>query len=209
MARVAVVVNREKLVASIRTVEKNGPMNTRSELYEKVAKEYNSNVASSNLEITSSVVMLRINEFKLTVLTPVGQRGRKAGVKMTDEQKAALAAGRKNRVPGGRKAKFQKNPEIKQALIDLQKSVPETFLPLVERIVNGSVTSAVRLMCLQCSNFQRVEVKECQMTNCALYAFRPYQTGIEDSTEEIADEESLENETSEVIEIEEEIEEAA
>lgn len=207
MARVAVVVNREKLVASIRTVEKNGPMNTRSELYEKTAKEYNSNIASSNLEITPSIVMLRINEFKLTVLTPVGQRGRKAGSKMTDKHKAALAAGRKNRVPGGRKAKFQKNPEIKQALQDLEKSVPETFLPLVERIVNGSVTSAVRLMCLQCSNYQRVEIKECQMTNCALYAFRPYQTGIEDSTENVED--SVEDETSEVVEIEEEIDVAA
>lgn len=207
MARVAVVVDREKLVASIHTVEKNGPMNTRSELYEKVAKEYNLSVGNSKLEITPSIVMLRIDQFKLTVKTPVGQRGRKTGDKMTDEHKAKLAEGRKNRVPGGRKTKFQNNPEIKQALQDLQKSVPETFLPIVDRIVNGSVTSAVKLMCLQCSNFQRVEVKECQMTDCALYAFRPYQTGTNDTTEDVED--SVEDETSEVVEIEEEIEVAA
>jgi hypothetical protein len=189
MARTAVKVDRVKLVAAINEVEKNGPCLTRSRLYDRVTREYNSSVSDFSLEITPSIVMLRIKEFNLTVKTPIGQRGRQSGVKMTDEHKALLAAGRKNRVKGGRKAKFEKNPEIKAALNDLRDKTSSSqwgapYLPLVEKIAAGSMKAAVRLNCLQCSNFARNEIKECNCTSCPLFAFRPYQNSVDEAEPE-------------------------
>lgn len=184
MARTAVKVDRVKLVAAINEVEKNGPCLTRSRLYDRVTREYNSSVSDFSLEITPSIVMLRIKEFNLTVKTPVGQRGRQSGVKMTDEHKALLAAGRKNRVKGGRKAKFEKNPEIKAALVDLKEKTPESYVSLVEKIAAGSMRAAVRLNCLQCSNYQRIEIKECNCTGCPMFAFRPYQNSVDEAEPE-------------------------
>lgn len=196
MARTAVKVDRVKLVAAINEAEKNGPCLTRSKLYDRATRAYNSSVSDTSLEITPSIVMLRIKEFNLTVKTPIGQRGRQAGVKMTDEHKAALAAGRQNRVKGGRKAKFEKNPEIKAALVDLKEKTPESYVSLVEKIAAGSMRAAVRLNCLQCSNYQRVEIKECNCTGCPMFAFRPYQ----DSVEEVETEEVVESIETEIVE---------
>lgn len=184
MARTAVKVDRVKLVSAINEVEKNGPCLTRSRLYDRVTREYNSSVSDFSLEITPSIVMLRIKEFNLTVKTPIGQRGRQSGVKMTDEHKALLAAGRQNRVKGGRKAKFEKNPEIKAALVDLKEKTPESYVSLVEKIAAGSMRAAVRLNCLQCSNYQRIEIKECNCTGCPMFAFRPYQNSVDEAEPE-------------------------
>ena len=189
MARTAVKVDRIKLVSAINEVEKNGPFRTRTKLYDRAAREYNSSVSDTSLEITPSIVMLRIKEFNLTVKTPIGQRGRQSGVKMTDEHKALLAAGRKNRVKGGRKAKFEKNPQIKAALNDLRDKTSSNhyaapYLPLVEKIAAGSMRAAVRLNCLQCSNYQRNEIKECNCTGCPMFAFRPYQNSVDEAEPE-------------------------
>jgi hypothetical protein len=184
MARTAVKVDRIKLVSAINEVEKNGPFRTRTKLYDRAAREYNSSVSDTSLEITPSIVMLRIKEFNLTVKTPIGQRGRRSGVKMTDEHKALLAAGRKNRVKGGRKAKFEKNPQIRAALVDLKEKTPESYVSLVEKIAAGSMRAAVRLNCLQCSNYQRVEIKECNCTGCPMFAFRPYQNSVDEAEPE-------------------------
>ncbi len=37
-----------------------------------------------------------------------------------------------------------------------------------------SPTTAIKLKCLECSNFQITEVKLCDLTNCSLHKYRPY-----------------------------------
>lgn len=179
MARTSVAVDRAKLIFSIAEVEKNGALVNRSVLHTKVAEYYNGVVIDSP-KITPAIVGLRIKEWNINVTTPVGKRGRQAGVSMTPEQKALLA----NRTRTTRSEKFAKNPEIKAALQDLKSEIGSSkesslYLPLVDKICGGSMKAAVKLMCLTCSNFQRNEVKECGATNCPLYAFRPFQNTAE------------------------------
>lgn len=175
MARTSVNVDRAKLIFSISEIEKNGAQTNRSVLHSKVADYYNQ-IAINLPKITPAIVGLRIKEWKINVITPIGKRGRQAGVAMTPEQKALLA----NRTRTSRSEKFSKNPEIKSALQDLRKDISSSressaYLPLVDKICGGSMKAAVKLMCLNCSNFQRAEIKECGATNCPLYAFRPFQ----------------------------------
>ena len=166
-------VDRKALKASILAVESNGPKSNRTALYEEVANHYNAAVNPAKF-LTHSVVGLRIKEWKLTVETPVGKRGRSA---MTEDQKAAMAAGRGNR--RGRGEKFAANNAIVSSLNEMEKNTPERFLPIVEKIKAGSMSAAVRLHCLECSGFVTSEVRNCVCTSCALFAFRPYQGAVE------------------------------
>lgn len=170
MARVAVNVNRQLLVSSINEAEKEGPLSNRITLANKVAEIYNTKV-STNF-ITHSIVTLRIKEWNLSVKTPVGKRGRTTGSQLTEEQKTAMKNGRK----GGRAAKFKNNTDILQSFDAMYTKFDKTYHPLVDRAKNGSLKAAVKLHCLDCSNFQSNEIKNCVCNQCPLYPFRPYQS---------------------------------
>jgi hypothetical protein len=48
-------------------------------------------------------------------------------------------------------------------------------LPLVDKVEQGSMAAAVKLMCLDCSGWVKPEIRDCVITSCPLYPFRPYQ----------------------------------
>jgi hypothetical protein len=200
MSRRSINVNRQLLVSSIAEAEKNGPLINRITLSNKVAEIYNSKTDSEM--ITHSVVTLRIKEWSLTVKTPVGKRGRAAGIALTDEQKAAMKNGRK----GGRAAKFAKNEDIQKSFDLMYQRFDSTYKGLVDRAKAGSLKAAVKLHCLDCSNFQPNEVKNCVCNYCPLYPFRPYQTSNVSTTTEELEVEKIELEkveTEEIIQIKE------
>ncbi|RDJ34940.1 MAG: hypothetical protein DWQ19_08890 [Crenarchaeota archaeon] len=201
MAKKTIKVDEGFLKESVERAEKDGPLKNLNELWKVTAKIYNNFArASEDLpEISPSVVMLRVQAWKIPHQTKAGRRGRGP---MTDEQKKAMAEGRK----GGRRSKAEKfaaNPEISTAHKELEENVvyegkmnhfanPERFLNLVEQIKGGSRTAAVKLKCLDCSNWQTTEVRHCPVRTCPLWAFRPYQGPLE------SDEDS---EPSEVVEV--------
>ena len=82
---------------------------------------------------------------------------------------------------------FQENAEIQEAFRHLRATTPERFHPLVDRIVQGSRAAAAKLHCLECCAWETKEVKLCTCTQCALWAFRPYQTVAENGEEDAAD----------------------
>ncbi len=82
MARLKLVVDSGSLEQAVNTVEVNGALGNRSLLYKAVEKEYNR--VNPNAPITSSVVCLRLAEFGIKMVTPVGKRGRPAKLKTTE-----------------------------------------------------------------------------------------------------------------------------
>jgi hypothetical protein len=59
----------------------------------------------------------------------------------------------------------------------LRSYTPAGFQPLVDRIEDGSIRSAVKLKCLECSSYQIEEIRLCTVAACPLHSFRPYQEG--------------------------------
>jgi len=145
-------VDKTKLIRIIENIENKQIPKNRSELYGLVAKEYNED------KVTPSVVMLRISEWNIPVKTPKGKRGRQPGVKI-------------ERKP--REDKF-KDPKIQSGLKDLKKEAGEKYNKTVDRIGKGSMKSAIKMKCLDCSGYDKKEVKNCTVYNCSLYPFRPY-----------------------------------
>ncbi len=184
MARTPIEVDRVKLVAAIRKVEESGPLSNRSTLHEKALEIYNADLPPAQL--TGAVVGLRIKEWNLTVKTPVGQRGRAAGVPMSDSQKAAMAAGRQNRVPGGRAAKFAKSARILEGHKLLKKQHPGLD-KLVSAVCRGSMKAAVKLHCIECSGGSAREAKNCVCNSCPLFAFLPRNEVVEEFVDETAE----------------------
>lgn len=158
------------LQKAIDTAEKDGPLENRSTLYEAVAENYNSLKSIDFKAITPSVVYLRINEFKLTMQTPKGKRGGDG---------SQLHKNRGQRV---KKAdKFKASSEAQEVIRKLRAAeIPERFnrdryLTIIDGIEAGSRTAGSKLHCLQCSNFQTAEIKNCVIQTCGSFLFRPYQ----------------------------------
>jgi hypothetical protein len=54
--------------------------------------------------------------------------------------------------------------------------VPEYFKGLFRRAMSGkSKSAALKAKCVECCNFQRVEVENCTCLQCPLHQYRPYQ----------------------------------
>lgn len=70
----------------------------------------------------------------------------------------------------------------------VETAVPEKHRLATERALLGQMSraNALKIKCLQCSNYQMLEVRHCTVVTCALHNLRPYQGG----TAEAADDES-------------------
>ena len=160
MSRTIIPVDKNKLTAILADLENQQAFPNRSALLAKVAEVYN------DPKVTVSIVYLRFKEWGITPKTPKGRRGIATGNKIGKSN---------NIVSGGRSIKFAGNDKIRQALIQLNSIVPEKYKPIVKRVVKGSMSAAVKLKCLDCCNYQTIEVKLCECRECSLWAFRPYQ----------------------------------
>lgn len=173
-------VDRPAFIAAINEVEKNGPLQNRSVLYPLVAEEYNKHIARG---ITHSIAQLRIRDWKIEVKTPMGQRGRPAGFTMSEEQKAAMLAGRRNR---------KCHPQKEQSIRAMNRMCPKRR-SLIQRAANGSKVAQVQLVCLECCETLD-EIRNCETMSCGLWGIRPYQNGNteEDEIDEFESEETEE-----------------
>ena len=64
----------------------------------------------------------------------------------------------------------------------LDRSVPEKHKIATERALLKQMprSTAIKVKCLACCNFDREEVKTCAVITCPLWAYRPYQDKVED-----------------------------
>lgn len=162
----ASAVNVKVLQECITAVEAQGVCRTWSELFAKVAALYNPKTQQSCSGSTLQNVAVKQ---QLEIEMPKGKRGGNpslSGIRGVRTKKAD---------------KFASSPAIQLSLERLRKTIPpdkvERYGPLVDQVVAGSRSAAVKLKCLDCSCFNTAEIKHCSVTDCALWAFRPYQGG--------------------------------
>lgn len=110
--------------------------------------------------LTASVVAARAKELGIVLKTVAGKKGR---------GNPNLGKGPKGpRIPRSEKFKaFDKTFEI------MAKEVPEQYRHLVAKVKAGSMKSALKLKCLDCSAWDIKEVRMCVCTGCSLFPFRP------------------------------------
>jgi hypothetical protein len=151
--------------------------------------------AQSPRPLTASVANTRAKELGIQCRTKPSKRG--IG-ELTEEQRAAMQAARKNRKP-----RAEKMRAFASTFEQLRKTVPERFLPLVDRAEKGSLRASIKLNCLECSAYQPGEIKLCVITSCAMFPHRPYQGKVQAAEGAAEPEGSGHDETDEMDEIDE------
>jgi hypothetical protein len=177
MGRAGIVVDEFELRSQLMKAENSNKFGSRSELFDFVCDTEWARQRRDTLgrvaALTPPVLYQRVKQFNIDLQTPMGKRGR------PNIHESANPANRKSR-----EEKFSTDSKVKDAHAVLAGETPATYSNLVNRIKKGSAVAAIRLKCLECSNFQPKEVKYCTVTGCPLWAFRPYRqdNGIADSS---------------------------
>jgi hypothetical protein len=155
--RRTIVADRDKLIAALSAVENDGPLQTQAKLWAATSAAYNE-MEDVPEKISPSVVFLRVKEWELSVKT---EPARKRGLSSSPTRTAPQHTG-------------------DDALDSLLKTTPDKFRPLARKAAKGSRAAAVKLKCLDCSGYQKIEIKLCTVPGCPLWMFRPYRGKLAD-----------------------------
>jgi hypothetical protein len=73
--------------------------------------------------------------------------------------------------------------ELRRA--ELLAGVPVSVRSVVQKSFEGSASprQAIKAMCLTCAHFDREEIRSCRVFSCALWRYRPFQSGKGDGAE--------------------------
>lgn len=165
MGRAMTPVNTAVLQGIIDDVERSGEFASHMPLFTKCAEIYNQKL-NPNKKITGSVIYLRHKEGKITTKVQKGRRGGHfKGRTITDEHKAAIIAGRRN------KLNREIPEEHRQALYKAHPGYEAT----VDRALNGSKKAQTKIKCLNCCGFDRDSIRYCRSLDCINWLDRPYQ----------------------------------
>jgi hypothetical protein len=77
-----------------------------------------------------------------------------------------------------RRAKPTRREKMKQfpeTFAEQRRRFPRMALPIIEQAEKGSLHAAVKLTCLDCSNFVWQEIRDCAIRWCPLFPHRLYQ----------------------------------
>lgn len=154
--RKPIEINREEFQVVIRELEEKNVFPNRSALW-AVLEHTEWARTRSPRPLTAQVAMMKAEEFGLEIKTEKGKRGRTKG------EKPPASSGR-------RKKSF--------SLPMLESGVPveerEKLAKTLEKAANGSLKARIKLNCLNCTNWQPVEVRMCEARNCPMWDVRPY-----------------------------------
>lgn len=151
MAKKAIVLDQKEFQEVISSLEKENNFTSRSALWKAIEQtDFAKNCVPRPL--SSQVAMLKAQEFKLTISTPIGKRGAVKGEARHNKRKVSLS------------------------LVDDVK-VPDKYNSLLQRLKNGSLKAAIKLKCLECSCWVSKEVGLCKVNACPLFPIRPFQKG--------------------------------
>lgn len=165
MAKQKLELNKKKFQAIVDELETAQTFTNPSALWTAVeGTEWAKNLQPRPL--TAAVAYMRAKEMGIVIKTLSGKRGRSKG--------DVIPRGGP-RVPRKEKLKrYAKNFE--RTRLELPMYCRQQYTPVVERAASGSLKAAVKLKCLDCSNYQPVEIRLCQCFSCPLYAYRPFKT---------------------------------
>ena len=105
--------------------------------------------------------------------------------KLTEEQKAAMQAGRaalKSQTADSRMQSL-KAPELEEVK-NASKYLPSVRNVFLKAFSGKSPAAGIKAKCIQCSAYQKSEITLCRVTDCAIFRYRPYQDVKSSTTEE-------------------------
>lgn len=154
--RKPIEINREEFQGVVSTLEQERVFATRTELWAAVEA---SQWALTRVPrpLTAQVALLKAEELGIEVKTEKGKRGKVKGCGPVSV--------------GGRKKKVFSPVNIRRAIpVEMRASLEKA----VQRAANGSLKARIKLMCLDCTNWQKKEVAVCENNACPLWDVRPY-----------------------------------
>lgn len=158
----------------IMLAEEKNTYSGRDPLYNEVVRLYKESGAPNADRLTPILVYQRVKKFNLEVKTAPGKRGRAKGEGFPARRTTPTTSPAKS-------AHIQK---LRRFVInegyphtkDKNKPAHVRAIKLVDKVARGSMKAAIRLKCLECANFDREEIKNCQCGDtCSLWSLRPYQ----------------------------------
>jgi hypothetical protein len=165
MAKPTLIINAKEFQNVVNELESKNTFKNIGELW-KAIEETSWAKSLKPRPLTFSVAMIRAKELGITTKTLPGKRGKEKGSTLTEEHKAALKEGRKN--------KKKISTTHKKTFDAMRKTMPNR-IPLIIRAEQGSKNAFIKLNCLDCSDNQPSEVKYCQCYDCPMFPIRPYQ----------------------------------
>lgn len=171
MARTKLEINKDEFQKVVTDLEASQTFANPSWLWKAVEEsEWAKNLKPRAL--TAAVAYVRAKELGVVYKTEAGKRG-------------GGPVG--NGAPRVRIPRAKKMKAFAETFERLRKETPKRYLPLVDKAEKGSAKACIKLKCLECSNWQSVEVKCCEIKNCPLFPIRPFQgKGKEDAAAEVA-----------------------
>lgn len=162
MGRPNLLIDRVAYQAEVNRLEKERQFTKRSDVFLALAEtDWARNVRDSNgglIGAKAPTLYAYAKKLNIAFATEPGKRGRVGG-------NPNLGAMRESR------GKRERKP-FPQAVYD---SVPVEHHKTVKRAELGSKKALAKLMCLQCTNSQRQEIRYCTSIQCGQYRDRPYQ----------------------------------
>lgn len=157
MSRAKIKVSKKDFIKALKAVETHGPLKNRSVLLKKIAEI---------LDISPSVALLRLAEFKINPKTPKIKRGSglKRGIKIVRVSRADKL----------------KSKHAKIVLKIWENSLPTSYRikekgkSLIRNVRKGSMSAIVKAKCLDCCAGEEQEIKMCNIKSCPLYLYRPF-----------------------------------
>lgn len=114
---------------------------------------------AKSIRLSPQVAMLKAKALAIEVKTPLGQRGRAKG---------------SGAVPNAGKRKHKQRMSL-EVVSELKTIYQESLHKSVDRAAAGSMKAAIKLKCVDCCGGSKKEVALCEIRNCPLWGFRPYQ----------------------------------
>jgi len=161
MARQAIQIDKIELEKVINSLEESRVFSNRGELW-KAIEETDFAKNCQPRPLTFQVAMLLCQKYNIEPKTPKGKKGRNIGEGFPS----------KNR--GIRASKKLTEEQANLVINIIPKDKRENYSGLIQKVQKGSMKALVHLKCLDCSNWQREEVRNCTVKNCPLYVARPY-----------------------------------
>jgi hypothetical protein len=157
----AAAVDMQALRQCVTQAEKDGPKGNRSQLFADVADKYN---AATGQNCSGATLQQIVNKAGWELKTPKGKPGGRAPGTVV------------NRRP--RAEKLAADPNYATSVKQLRATIPLSMMTRLEKTVQkaeaGSLTARLKLKCLDCTAFQPVEIRDCDMKSCSLWPVRPY-----------------------------------
>ena len=159
--RKPIEINKVEFQACVSEIEGKNTFSNRTELWEAVEASDWAKTREPR-PLTSQVALLKAEELGLEIKTVKGKRGKTKGCGPVSV--------------GGRKKKVFSPVNIRSGIpLDMRASLEKA----VQRAANGSLKARIKLMCMDCTNWQKKEIALCENIQCPMHDVRPYKVKVE------------------------------